>query len=319
MPAVSLSNCRNVSEISFNNFVTRLWSLTFYRAFSTKRHKLFLDRCFFTAVLCILLHMKFHLPLKVAFCVLLAYAISNSQETVESVRRQIKSVEAETAREKSMHETEKKRHAEFVEAGRKKVQALSIQTKSLNAEIDSLKSELKNLSDARQKSMGTVKWFESKKVRYSESLAKVIDSLGAIFEADFPYRNEEVVKSVQEIAMQLHKNLIEADDGLNRTLEIFYDRIRLGYTTEVYKEFLQVDARNVAGTFLRYGAVSSIFVSNDGNDVLWLKKTANGSYIWENVSGDLQMRTALKDVVKVAEGKTAPKLVDIPVSLEGVK
>jgi hypothetical protein len=111
----------------------------------------------------------------------------------------------------------------------------------------------------------------------------------------------------------LHKGLIETDDALNRTMEVFYDRIRLGYTTEVWKGFLQVDARNVAGTYLRYGAVASIFVSNDGNDVLFLTKSGNG-YAWKNVSEDLAMRTILKDVMKVAEGKTAPRLVTIPVS-----
>jgi hypothetical protein len=109
--------------------------------------------------------------------------------------------------------------------------------------------------------------------------------------------------------------LIEADDGLNRVLEVFYDRIRLGYTTEVYKGFLQVDARSVPGTYLRYGAVASIFVSNDGNDVLWLARTADGGYAWKNVSDNLAMRTVLKDVMKVAEGKTAPRLVSIPVTI----
>ena len=111
----------------------------------------------------------------------------------------------------------------------------------------------------------------------------------------------------------LHEGLIETDDALNRTMEVFYDRIRLGYTTEVWKGFLQVDARNVAGTYLRYGAVASIFVSNDGNDVLFLTRNGLG-YSWKNVSEDLTMRTVLKDVMKVAEGKTAPRLVTIPVS-----
>ena len=237
-----------------------------------------------------------------------------AQEKVESVRRQIKAVEAETAREKNLHDAEKKRHAEFVEVGRKKVQALSSQNKTLKAEIDSLKAELGRISEMRQKTAGTVRWYESRKGKYGESLAKVIDSLVPVFESDFPYRNEETVKSVQEIAMQLHKGLIEADDALNRTLEVFYDCIRLGYTTEVYKGFLQVDARSVPGTFLRYGAVSSIFVSNDGNDVLWLSRTDDGGYSWKNVSDDIVLRTALKDVMKVAEGKTAPRLVTIPVT-----
>lgn len=259
--------------------------------------------------------MKFHLFSKIFLCLCLAGVFSQAQETVESVRRQIKSVEAETAREKSLHDAEKKRHSEFVEVGRKKVQALASQNKTLKAEIDSLKAELKNLADARQKAMGTVKYFENRKAKYGESLAKVIDSLVPVFESDFPYRNDETIKSVQEIANQLHKGLIEADDGLNRTLEVFYDRIRLGYTTEVYKGFLQVDARNVPGTFLRYGAVSSVFVSNDGNDVLWLARTSDGGYSWKNVSDDLNMRSVLKNVMKVAEGKTAPRLVTIPVAI----
>ena len=257
--------------------------------------------------------MRFHLLTKIFLCLCLAGVVSQAQETVESVRRQIKAVEAETAREKSLHETEKKRHAEFIEVGRKKVQALATQNKTLKAEIDSLKAELKNLADVRQKSLGTVKWYESRKAKYAESLAKVVDSLVPVFESDFPYRNEETVRSVQEIAGQLHKGLIEADDGLNRTLEVFYDRIRLGYTTEVYKGFLQVDARSVPGTYLRYGAVASVFVSNDGNDVLWLERRSDGGYAWRNVSDDLGMRTVLKDVMKVAEGKTAPRLVSIPV------
>lgn len=258
--------------------------------------------------------MKFCLLTKIFLCLCLTGVFAGAQETVESIRRQIKAVEAETAREKSMHDAEKKRHAEFVEVGRKKVQALSAQNKALKAEIDSLKVEIKNLAEARKKSAGVARWYEGRRTKYNEALAKVIDSLVPVFQADFPYRNEEVVNSVQEIANQLHKNLIEADDGLNRVLEVFYDRIRLGYTTEVWKGFLQVGNRNVAGTYLRYGAVSSIFVSNDGNDVLWLSKTAEG-YTWHNVSDDLAMRTALKDVMKVAEGKTAPKLVTIPVIL----
>lgn len=266
-------------------------------------------------VLCIFRHMKSHIVQKLFLCLCLSGVFAFAQETVELVRRQIKSVEQETAREKSMHDAEKKRHAEFIEVGRKKVQALSSQNKALLAEIDSLKAEIKNLEDARQKASGTIHWYESRKTKYQEALASVIDSLAPAFEADFPYKNEEVVTSLHEIAEQLHKGFVSADDAINRTLEIYYDRIRLGYTTEVYNGFLQVDARNVPGTYLRYGAVASVFVSNDGNDVLWLTRTADGGYTWKNVSENLAMRTALKDVVKVAQGKTAPRLVSIPVTI----
>lgn len=258
--------------------------------------------------------MKFAFLPKLLLCLGISCVFATAQETVESVRRQIKDVNAETAREKSLHETEKKRHSDFVDVSRKKVKALAAQHSALKAEIDSLNTELKRLSNARRKTMGTIRYFEGNKAKYRDSLATFIDSLVPVFESDFPYRTEETIKSVQEIASQLHKGLIETDDALNRLLEVFYDRIRLGYTTEVWRGFLQVDARSVPGSFLRYGAVSSIFVSNDGNDVLWLGRTDNG-YAWNNVSGDLNMRTLLKDVMKVAEGKTAPRLVTIPVSI----
>ena len=192
------------------------------------------------------MHMKFSFLPKVLLCLGLSGVFAMAQETVESVRRQIKSVEAETAREKSMHEAEKKRHAEFVEVGRKKVQNLSAQNKSLKAEIDSLNVELKKISAARAKTNGSIRYFENRKTKYADSLATVIDSLVPFFESDFPYRTDEAVKNIQEIASMLHKGLIETDDALNRTMEVFYDRIRLGYTTEVWKGFLQVDARNVA-------------------------------------------------------------------------
>lgn len=257
--------------------------------------------------------MKLNLLTKLCLCLCLSGVFAFAQETVESVRRQIKAVEAETARENSLHDAEKKRHSEFIEVGRQKVQALASQNKALKAEIDSLKAEIKNLAEAREKTSGTVRYFENRKAKYSESLARVIDSLVPVFESDFPYRNEETITNVKEIANQLHKGLIEADDGLNRTLEVFYDRIRLGYTTEVWSGFLQVGTRNVPGKFMRYGAVAAIFVSNDGNDVLWLSRSEKGDYQWKNVSDDLAMRTALKDVMKVAEGKTAPRLVTIPV------
>ena len=42
-------------------------------------------------------------------------------------------------------------------------------------------------------------------------------------------------------------------------------------------------------------------------------RSVPGTYRWNNVSDNLAMRTALKDVMKVAEGKTAPRLVTIPV------
>jgi len=246
--------------------------------------------------------------------IVVSYAMG--QETVESVRRQIKAVEAETAREVNLHNEEKKRHSDFIEVGRKKVVALNSQNQSLKMEMDSMKVELSRLKEARQKALSTSKYYENKKAKYQESLALVIDSLQYLFVIDFPYKNDEAITSVSEIASQLKKGHISTADAIARTVEVFLERIRMGYTTEVWKGSLAVDSRTIHGTYMRYGAVASIFVSLDGQDVFWLSRSSENTYVWKNVSEDIEMRSIIKEALKVAEGKTAPKIVPIPVYLK---
>lgn len=239
-----------------------------------------------------------------------AFTVSFAEETPESIRKQIRAVEEETKREKALHEAEKKRHAEFIEAGRKKVQALNAQSKAVRAEIDSMRAEISRLADARNKALATSRRYESKKAKYRENLAQEILSLLPLIQADFPYRTTEAEESIQEIAEQLKKGTVSPDDALSRTLELLLERIRLGYTTEVWKGTLALGNREIPGTYLRYGAILSIFVSNDGNEVLWLSK--EDQYRWHDESANMEMRTLLKEALKVAEGKAAPKLVLLP-------
>lgn len=237
-----------------------------------------------------------------------------AQETVESIKKQIRAVEEETKRENALHEAEKKRHADFIAAGREKVVSLNNQMKAVRAEIDSMKAEIGRLAEARNKAASTAHWYEGKKTKYQNDLAKFLETLVPMLDADFPYRSDEAVQSLKEVAEQLKKGVINSDDALGRALELFSERIRLGYTTETWKGVLTYENRQISGSFLRYGAVSMVFVSTDGNDVLWLARTEDG-YSWQNVSGDMEMRALLKEAMKVAEGKTAPKLVLLPISL----
>ncbi len=253
---------------------------------------------------------KFLMILGLSFACLPVWA----QETVESVRKEIRAVEEETKREKSLHDAEKKRHAEFVEAGRAKVIALNSQKKAIKAEIDSLKAENARLAEARKKANGTIYWYESKKNKYREQLAAYFLTLVPHLESDYPYQNQEAIESLKELASQLQKGVVSPDDALNRAVEMFTERIRLGYTTEVWKGIFNYETRQIPGTYLRYGAISGVFVSNDGNEVFWLSGHP-GTYSWVNVSSDMKMRTLLKEALKVAEGKTAPKLVLLPVSV----
>ncbi len=252
------------------------------------------------------------------FCLifLLGLGLAFSAETVDGVRRQIKAVNEETAREKKLHAEERERHEAFVRSGREKVVMLNNQKKSLRAEIDSMKAELSRLSDARNKSAGVIRLYESRKQKYAQDLAQEIESLVPSLESDFPYRVSQAVENIRETAAELRKGIISPDAALSRTLEVFFERIRMGYTTESWDGFLSdpETGREYSGKFFRFGAVAAIFESRDGNDYFWLSRSSDDNFCWTRVPEDLEFRASVKDAIKVAEGKTAPHIVKIPVS-----
>lgn len=240
-------------------------------------------------------------------------------ETVDGVRRQIKAVNEETAREKKLHADEKKRHEDFIKSGRDKVVSLNNQKKSLRTEIETMKAELARLNEARNKSAGVAHWYEARKQKYAQDLAKVIEGLVPYFEADFPYRATETAESLKEMASELRKGVIAPDDALGRVLEVFMERIRMGYTTESWDGYL-TDAetgKQMQGKYFRYGAVAAIFESADQTEYYWLDHV-NGAYNWKKVPASLELRAQVKDAFRVAEGKAAPHIVRVPVPAENV-
>jgi hypothetical protein len=88
------------------------------------------------------------------------------------------------------------------------------------------------------------------------------------------------------------------------------ERVRLGYTAETWSGNLEFEGRNIAGKFFRYGVLASIFISQNEEIVLWLN-SKNGK--WETIDENFALRSALKETMRVAEGKTAPKLSVIPI------
>ena len=266
-------------------------------------------------VFCIFIIMKKFLPL----FFLLSLGVTFAAETVDGVRRQIKAVNEETAREKKLHADEKKRHEDFIKSGRDKVVSLNNQKKSLRTEIETMKAELARLNEARNKSAGVAHWYEARKQKYAQDLAKVIEELVPYFEADFPYRATETAESLKEMASEFRKGVIAPDDALGRVLEVFMERIRMGYTTESWDGYL-TDAetgKQMQGKYFRYGAVAAIFESADQTEYYWLDHV-NGAYNWKKVPASLELRAQVKDAFRVAEGKAAPHIVRVPVPAEKV-
>lgn len=249
---------------------------------------------------------KFVIP-----AILLLGSLVFGQESLQEIRRQLKAVEKETAQEKQLFQNEKTRHRDYVENAKRKLASMDEQGVLLRAQIDSMKAEVTRLDDARQKASGTSKWIDARKAKYQESLARSIDELVPVLEADFPFNNRESAESMKEAASQLRKGIITPDEALGRAYDLMLDRIQMGYTTETWSGYFPWQGRSIAGKYVRYGTVASIFVSQDNEEIFWLLKTKAG-YEWKAVGANLAMRAALKETLKVAEGKSPPALVMLP-------
>jgi hypothetical protein len=245
------------------------------------------------------------------FLFLFAFAYPFAQESVNEIRRNIKTVNAETEREKALMQAEAKRYADFLESARQKTAVMEAQEKELHGQIDSLKAEIEKLKGARQKALGTARYYESRKAKYSEDLAATIDSLVLFVEGSFPYKTAEAADALREISLQLKKNVISPEAAFGRAWEVMLERVRFGYTAETWNGNLETDGKKITGKFFRYGTVASIFTSQNGEMVLWLNaKTGK----WQNAGENLDLRSALKETMRVADGKTAPKMSLIPVA-----
>jgi len=233
-----------------------------------------------------------------------------AQESVAEIQRNIKTVKAETEREKSLTDAEAKRHAAYVENAKQKTAIFETQAKELAGQIDSLKAEIERLKGARQRSLGTARFFENRKTKYIEDLAQAIDSLAIFVEQGFPHKNSEAAETLREISSQLKKNVISPEAAFGRAWETMLERVRLGYTAETWNGNLDVEDKIIAGKFFRYGTIACIFISQSGETVLWLNTTTGK---WESAGENLMLRTTLKETMRVADGKTAPKLSQIPI------
>jgi len=244
---------------------------------------------------------------------LLLFIVASSlfaQESLSEIQRNIKTVKAETEREKTLMQEEAKRHSAFMENAKQKTAVFETQEKELLRQVDSLRVEIENLKNARQKALGTARFYENRKAKYIEDLAKAIDSLSLFAENGFSHKNNEAAETLREISSQLKKDLISPEAAFGRAWEAMLERVRIGYTAETWSGNLEFENKTIAGKFFRYGLISSIFISQNGETVLWLNSKSGK---WESVDENFALRSALKETMRVAEGKTAPKLSLIPI------
>ncbi len=250
------------------------------------------------------------------FCVLTValFTPALSQETLSGIQRELTRVEREIEREKKLHNEEKTKSAEFEKRKAEKEMAVKDQIKSMNDKISLLNSKHAQLKKQRASLKAGIKSLEVKRQEFGLFVAEKALEAAGFFKKDFPYQREKRAAVLEDLATGIKSGAIEPEEAVTRFFAVMEDAISMGYDAEVYSGTYRTNKGKVTdGRYLRLGTALMAFNSLDGKVVAYLLET-DSAYAWVDEDLDLATRQNIKKAIGVAEGKSAPELVNLPFS-----
>ena len=242
-----------------------------------------------------------------------------AQETLPSVQRELDRVDKEIEREKDLHKMERKRAADFEIEKNLKIKALQDQIKQSQQRSDSLQRLVEHAKQQKASFKNQIALYQNKQKEFSKALAQQSRELIQYFQKDFPYQMEKRISELEELASALEKGGLSPDEGLNRLFTTLQSAMDFAYDSEVYSgNYRTTTGQNIEGTYLRLGAAFLAFISQD-EKVVGLLTHQDSSYVWKDQDIAADIRPALQNAIKVAEGKVSPELVKLPIQALEVK
>lgn len=252
-------------------------------------------------------------PFYVAVLVLgFVAATLHAQESLSSVQRELDRVDKEIEREKDVHKTERKRAAEFETEKAAKLKGLQEQLRLTLNKIDSLKRQVEH---ARQQKVGYRSQsaaFQTRQKDFIKALSQQVRDLATSLAKDFPYDKDKRISDLTELSAAIDNGVVGVEDGLNRFFTLMQGSLDFSYDTEVYRGSYQAtDGSAHEGSYVRLGAALLAFADEEGKIAAYLSKEDSG-YTWKDQDLTPEVRQDIFTAVKVAQGKVAPQLVNIP-------
>lgn len=248
------------------------------------------------------------------FSLFLASALTRlpAQETLSSVQRELDRVDKEIEQEKELYKNERKRAADFEIEKAAKLKAFQDQLVLSQGKIDSLKSQSEQ---ARRKKAGfknQTSLYQGKQKEFLTALVKQIRGLKSSLKNDFPYQRDKRVSDLEELAAAVESGVVGVEDGLNRFFNLMQSSLDFAYDTEIYHGTYQArDGSSHEGNYVRLGSALLSFAAEDGTVIGYLAKSDSG-FAWRDSDLSPDTRQDILTAVKVAQGKTAPQLVNLP-------
>jgi hypothetical protein len=247
-------------------------------------------------------------------CLTLGLMLSgaSAQETLTSVQRELDRVDKEIEREKDLHKIERKRAADFEGEKASKLKALQDQLRLTQGKIDSLKRQLDRARQQKAGFKAQTAQFQGRQKDFAKALTKQIRDLAAALKKDFPYDRDKRVSELEDLATALDNGVVPLEDGLNRYFALSQSSLDFAYDTEVYRgTYKGADGSVHEGSYVRLGAALLAFAGEDGQTAAYLAKADTG-YAWRETDLAPETRQDIFTAIKVAQGKVAPQLVNIP-------
>jgi TolA-binding protein len=244
-----------------------------------------------------------------------------AQETLSSVQRELERVERETSREQELHKAERARAAEFEKQKNVRLQALQDQIKASENRIDSLKARMEVERQRRASQRGLAAQFVARQKAFRTNLDTEMKAMIAWIEKDFPYQRERRLSEWRELAEANREATIPVEEVLIRLFGLTQASLDFGQNSEAYPgTYTSAAGATYDGFYIRLGAVTMAFSSNDGKQQAYLAKTAEG-YVWRDEALTADTRSSIRSAISVAQGREAPRLVPLPVEVAvgGVK
>lgn len=237
-----------------------------------------------------------------------------AQETLSSVQREMDRVEKEIEKEKELHKTERKRAADFETEKAAKLKALQDQIRLTQGKIDSLKGGLGRARGQKAGFRNQAALYQGKQKDFAKALTQGIRDRAAALAKDFPYQKEKRISDLQELASAIDAGVVSVEDGLGRFFSLLQTSLDFAQDTEVYRgSYTATDGANLEGSYVRMGAALLAFASEDGQRAAWLAKADTG-YAWQDQDLAPETKQDILTAVQVAQGKVAPRLVNLPFS-----
>ena len=181
------------------------------------------------------------------------------------------------------------------------IESLRLYNQQLESVVDSQKGELAALHEQ-------IADIDNVERRLGPLMARMIDVLSRFVELDLPFLPKERAKRMDDLRAMMKRSDVSLSEKYRRLMEAYQVENEYGRTIEAYKGNL--DTRGVSRTveFLRVGRIALLYQSVDASESgRW--DADSKSWI---VLGD-EYRRPIRDGLKMANKRTAPDLMKIPV------